>query len=70
MIKADLSYFKLTFQLQTTTSQNKHTLSKIKGRDQIFVKIIKKMTSADITYLRALESTLNEWHSDNDDKII
>jgi hypothetical protein len=46
-----------------------NTIPTLKSRNQIFFIVTKKMIPADIAYLHALESTLSEWHSDNDDGV-
>ena len=70
--KNNMKYYKLTSKLRTNPSQNINTIFKHKNNNQIFFVITKNQqvfvhkTFADITYLHALESTLNEWYSDDE----
>ena len=70
-----MSNSKLTSKFQATIPQDIRTILNLKAGDQINFEItkdkkivIKKAMPADIAYLKALESTLNEWNSENDDE--
>lgn len=70
-----MSNSKLTSKFQTTIPQDIRAMLKLKAGDQIIFEItqdkqvvIKKAMPADIAYLRALESTLSEWNSKNDEE--
>jgi len=70
-----MSNSKLTSKFQATIPQDIRTILNLKAGDQINFEItkdkkivIKKAIPADIAYLKALESTLNEWNSENDDE--
>ena len=70
-----MSNSKLTSKFQATIPQDIRSILKLKAGDQIIFEvtkdkqvIVKKATPKDIAYLRALESTLSEWNSKNDDE--
>lgn len=70
-----MSNSKLTSKFQTTIPQDIRSTLKLKAGDQIIFEIthdkqviIKKAMPADIAYLKALESTLSEWNSENDEE--
>ncbi len=70
-----MSNSKLTSKFQATIPQDIRALLKLKAGDQIIFEvtkdqqvIVKKATPRDIAYLKALESTLNEWNSQYDDE--
>ena len=70
-----MSNSKLTSKFQATIPQDIRTTLKLKAGDQIIFEItkdkqviVKKAMPTDIAYLRALESTLSEWNSKNDDE--
>jgi antitoxin PrlF len=70
-----MSNSKLTSKFQATIPQDVRATLKLKAGDQIIFEIIndskviiKKATPKDIAYLKALESTLSEWDSKNDDE--
>ena len=70
-----MSNSKLTSKFQTTIPQDIRATLKLKAGDQIIFEItrdkqvvIKKAMPADIAYLKALESTLSEWNSKNDEE--
>ncbi|HLC07621.1 MAG TPA: type II toxin-antitoxin system PrlF family antitoxin [Candidatus Babeliales bacterium] len=70
-----MSNSKLTSKFQATIPQDIRATLKLKAGDQIIFEItkdnqviIKKAMPRDIAYLKALESTLNEWNSKNDDE--
>ena len=68
-----MSNSKLTSKFQTTIPQDIRSTLNLKAGDRIIFEItrdkqviIKKAMPADIAYLKALESTLSEWNSEND----
>ena len=70
-----MSNSKLTSKFQATIPENIRAILNLKASDQIIFEItkdkkivIKKTMPADIAYLKALESTLNEWNSQNDEE--
>ena len=70
-----MSNSKLTSKFQATIPQDIRATLKLKAGDQVIFEItrdkqvmIKKAMPTDIAYLRALESTLTEWNSDNDEE--
>jgi antitoxin PrlF len=70
-----MSSSKLTSKFQTTIPQDIRATLKLKAGDQVIFEItkdkqviIKKAMPMDIAYLRALESTLSEWNSENDEE--
>lgn len=70
-----MSNSKLTSKFQATIPQDIRATLKLKAGDQIIFEItkdkqviVKKAMPKDLAYLRALESTLSEWNSKNDDE--
>lgn len=70
-----MSNSKLTSKFQATIPQDIRAMLKLKAGDKIMFEVtpnkqvvIKKALPADIAYLKALESTLSEWNSENDDE--
>jgi len=70
-----MSNSKLTSKFQATIPQDIRSTLKLKAGDQIMFEVtkdkqvvIKKAMPADIAYLKALESTLSEWNSENDEE--
>ena len=70
-----MSNSKLTSKFQATIPQDIRSILKLKAGDQIIFEItrdkqviVKKAMPTDLAYLRALESTLSEWNSENDDE--
>ena len=68
-----MSNSKLTSKFQTTIPQDIRSTLNLKAGDRIIFEItrdkqviIKKAMPAYIAYLKALESTLSEWNSEND----
>lgn len=66
---------KLTSQFQITIAQDIRTALKLKIGDQIVFEttkegqvVVKKAMPADLAYLKAVESTLSKWNSDNDEQ--
>ena len=70
-----MSNSKLTSKFQTTIPQDIRSTLKLKAGDQIIFEItenkqvvVKKAMPTDLAYLKALESTLSEWNSENDEE--
>jgi antitoxin PrlF len=70
-----MSNSKLTSKFQATIPQEIRTILGLKAGDQIIFEItknkqvqLKKATPMDIIYLKALQSTLSEWGSKNDEE--
>lgn len=66
---------KLTTKFQATIPQDIRSILKLKAGDKIIFEVtaekqvvIRKALPKDLIYLQALESTLNEWNSKNDDE--
>lgn len=65
---------KLTSKHQTTIPQEVREFLLLKKGDEVFFEIedgrvvIRKATPMDIEYLKAAESTLSEWNSENDEE--
>ncbi len=66
---------KLTSKFQATIPQEIRSILGLKAGDRVIFEItkdkhvnIRKATPLDITYLKALESTLSEWNSESDDE--
>lgn len=70
-----MSNSKLTSKFQATIPQDIRAILDLKAGDQIIFEItknkqvhLKKAIPMDIVYLKALESTLSEWNSENDEE--
>ena len=70
-----MSNSRLTSKFQVIIPQDIRTILQLKADDRIVFEVtsdkrfvIKKAIPADIVYLKALESTLSEWTSDNDEE--
>lgn len=70
-----MSNSKLTSKFQATIPQDIRATLKLKAGDRIIFEVtkdkqvvIKKAMPTDIAYLRAVESTLTEWNSENDEE--
>lgn len=70
-----MSNSKLTSKFQATIPQDIRSTLKLKAGDKIIFEItsekqvlIRKALPKDIAYLQALQSTLSEWDSKNDDE--
>ncbi len=66
---------KLTSKFQATIPQEIRSILGLKAGDRVIFEVteskhvsIRKATPLDITYLKALETTLSEWNSESDDK--
>ena len=70
-----MSNSKLTSKFQATIPQEIRAILGLKAGDQIIFEVsknkqvqLKKATPMDIIYLKALQSTLSEWGSKNDEE--
>lgn len=76
LIKGDaMATSKLTSKFQTTIPQEVRSVLDLKAGDHILFEVtaekqvkIKKATALDLLYLKSLESTLDEWSSQNDEE--